>query len=46
MRPHPHFTHHIRKKIRKKHPHFTRFKICRSADPHFIDDLFEKYIVF
>jgi len=31
MRPHPHFTHHIRKKNPQKHPHFTRLKICTSA---------------
>ena len=31
--PHPHFTHHIHKKNLQNHPHFTRFKIRRSADP-------------
>jgi len=36
MRPHLHFTHHIRKNS-QKHPHFARSKIRTSADPHFTD---------
>ena len=35
LRPHPHFTRHVRKKNPQNHPHFTRLKIHRSADPHF-----------
>jgi len=30
-----HFTRHVRKKNPQNHPHFTRLKIRRSADPHF-----------
>ena len=33
LRPHPHFTRHVRKKNPQNHPHFTRLKIRRSADP-------------
>jgi len=35
LRPHPHFTRHVRKKNPQNLPHFTRLKIRRSADPHF-----------
>jgi len=37
LRPHPHFTRHVRKKNPQNHPHFTRLKIHRSADPHFTE---------
>ena len=33
LRPHPHFTRHVRKKNPQNHPNFTRLKIRRSADP-------------
>ena len=39
LRPHPHFTRHVRKKNPQNHPHFTRLKIRRSADPHFTGGL-------
>jgi len=35
LRPHPHFTSHVRKNDPQNHPHFTHLKIRRSANPHF-----------
>ena len=43
---HPHFTHHIRKKIRKTNLHFTRLEICTSADPHFTDGHYKPILQF
>jgi len=31
LRPHPHFTRHVRKKNPQNHLHFTRLKIRKSA---------------
>jgi len=33
LRPHPHFTRHVRKNDPQNHPHFTHLKIRMSADP-------------